>query len=148
VLLIEPEALLDLGGTDLGTSPWFEIDQGRIDKFADATEDHQWIHVDATRAAEGQFGATIAHGYLVLSLIPALLHELLRFSPLKQALNYGVEKLRFTLPVLVGSRIRVAAQLVSAERRGDLYVYRVRCEVEVQGEARPAIVAELLFGVM
>src|SRR5579859_7853961 len=94
-------------GTDLGHTDWMEITQDRINRFADATDDHQWIHLDAERAAAGPFGTTIAHGYLTLSLVIPLFHDLLEISGISMGVNYGLDKLRFPSPVKVGSRIRL-----------------------------------------
>ena len=105
-------------GRHLGTSDWLEITQDRIDQFADATGDHQWIHVDPERAADGPFGATIAHGYLTLSLSNALLPEIVEVQGVSMGVNYGVGKVRFPAPVPVGSRIRATAELVAGRRRG------------------------------
>ena len=102
-----PEALLGAVGTDLGSSGWLTVDQHRIDGFADATGDHQWIHVDPERAAAGPFGTTIAHGYLTLSLVIPLFTELLEIRGTAMGVNYGLEKVRFPNPVRVGARIRL-----------------------------------------
>ena len=142
------DELTDAIGADLGTTDWFEITQDRVDAFADATGDHQWIHVDVERAKDGPFGGTIAHGYLTLSLIP-------RFTPGFELgtpgakLNYGVNKVRFPNPVKVGSRIRATAQIaeVSDVPAGKQLV--TRYTIEIEGESKPACVAEtvvLLLG--
>src|SRR5687768_16168889 len=106
-----PAELIGLAGRDLGTSEWLEITQERIDTFAGATGDHQWIHVDPGRAATGPFGTTIAHGYLTLSLVIPLWTELLRIEGISMAVNYGLNKVRFPAPVPVGSKIRLAAKV-------------------------------------
>ena len=103
------DKLFELVGTDLGESPWFRIEQARIDQFADATDDWQWIHVDQERAAEGTFGAPVAHGYLTRSLVPKPLGGILTVSDEVRGTNYGIEKLRITAPVLVGSQIKASA---------------------------------------
>ncbi len=106
-------------GQELGVSDWLEVDQKRIDLFADATGDHQWIHVDPERAAEGPFGSTIAHGYLTLSLLPALVPQILRVEGVRMGVNYGTDKVRFPAPVPVGSRLRAPGRPwpTSARRR-------------------------------
>ena len=104
-------------GADLGTSDWFEIDQERVNLFADATDDHQWIHVDEERAAQGPFGGTIAHGYMTVSLIPALSKTIFSIETDGPRLNYGLNKVRFPNPVKVGSRVRAQATLAAAHRR-------------------------------
>jgi acyl dehydratase len=138
--------LAGLGETDLGTSPWMTVEQPRIDLFADATEDHQWIHVDPERAAQGPFGATIAHGYLTLSLIPYLLDQLLTVSDQVRGTNYGIDRARFTNPVRVGSRLRMQGRLLTVTPRKDGGLqYKVGVEIEIEGEERPAVVGEFLF---
>src|SRR5436190_6917801 len=112
------DELREAKGQQLGASDWVSIDQDRVDKFAEATGDHQWIHVDPERAAEGPFGGTVAHGYLTLSMLPMLLAEVVSVSDALMGLNYGTEKIRFTAPVPVGSRVRAHANLVKTERRG------------------------------
>jgi acyl dehydratase len=134
-----------LAGRDLGASDWLEVTQDRIDTFADATGDHQWIHVDATRAAAGPFGTTIAHGYLTLSLVIPLFGSLLSVEGTKMGVNYGLEKVRFPNPVRVGSRIRLAATVDSvAEVAGGL---QMTCDftVEIEGQEKPACVARTIY---
>ena len=103
-------------GEQLGTSDWLEIDQKRIDLFAEATGDHQWIHVDPEKAAAGPFGTTIAHGYLTLSLLPALVPQLMRVEGVKMGINYGANKVRFPATVPVGSRLRATARIAEVDR--------------------------------
>jgi acyl dehydratase len=129
-------------GEDLGTSDWFEIDQHRIDLFADATDDHQWIHVDQERAANGPFGGTIAHGYLTVSLIPALSQSIFRVDTDGPRLNYGLNKVRFPSPVKVGSRVRAQATLAELTEVPAGHQLVVRYTIEIEGEAKPACVAE------
>jgi acyl dehydratase len=133
------------GELDLGATDWLRIDQERVDQFADATGDHQWIHVDLERAAQGPFGGTIAHGYLSLSLLPELLGQLLQITDARMGVNYGTEKVRFTSPVPVGSEVRVAARLLGAERRGEGILYRVGVQVEIRDAPKPALVGEVLY---
>jgi acyl dehydratase len=145
-LKVTVDALAELGRRDLGASHWRPIEQPRIDQFADATDDHQWIHVDPTRAADGPFGRTIAHGYLTLSLVPAMLDELLEVTDQVRGTNYGLERVRFTNPVPEGARIRLAATLSQAQRRDDGGVrYGVELAVEIEGEDRPALVGEGIY---
>lgn len=140
------EQLKEMGPTDLGTSEWLVVGQDRIDQFADATEDHQWIHVDPVRAAEGPFGCTIAHGYLTLSLVPRLLEDLLTVTDQVRGTNYGVDRARFTSPVPVGSAVRMAGQLLEVRTRADGGLqYKVRVELQVRDQQRPALVAECIY---
>ena len=129
-------------GEDLGTSEWLEVTQDRVDAFADATGDHQWIHVDVERAKDGPFGGTIAHGYLTLSLIPQFNPELFRLETPGARLNYGVNKVRFPNPVRVGSRIRASAQIVEVSDVPAGKQMVTRYTIEIEGESKPACVAE------
>jgi acyl dehydratase len=131
-------------GEHLGYSDWHEVTQEQVDKFADATGDHQWIHVDAERAAQGPFGATIAHGYLTLALLPVLVSEIFRIDGLTMGVNYGLDKVRFPSPVRTGSRIRAGATLseIRDSHLGQLCYTRVL--VEVDGQERAACVADTL----
>jgi acyl dehydratase len=138
----------ELEGTperDLGASEWHTIDQRQIDLFAEATGDHQWIHVDPDMAAQGPFGTTIAHGYLSLSMLVVMLSEVMQVEGARMGINYGVEKIRFTAPVPVGSRVRAHGRLLSAERRGEGVLYRVGVQVEIEGGEKPALVGEVLY---
>lgn len=131
---------------DLGSSPWQVLEQQRVDTFADATDDHQWIHVDPERAAAGPFGGTIAHGYLTLSLVPSLFKKLLVITDHGRGANYGLDKVRFTAPVKVGAEIRLTASIQDAKLREDGGVqYRVRLAMEVKGQERPAMVGESIY---
>jgi len=136
------DQLTDAVGEDLGTTDWLEVTQERVDAFADATGDHQWIHVDVERAKDGPFGGTIAHGYLTLSLIPHFTPQLFELETPGAKLNYGVNKVRFPSPVKVGSRIRATAQIaeVTDVPAGKQMV--TRYTVEIDGESKPACVAE------
>jgi acyl dehydratase len=132
-------------GSHLGHTDWREMTQGRVDRFADVTEDHNYIHVDVERAAEGPFGGTVAHGYLTLSLLAPLVGELLRVDGVSTAVNYGLDKLRFPAPLPVGSRFRAGAELAEVtEIPGGVHV-KVIATVEVEGAAKPSLVAECLF---
>jgi len=130
---------------DLGSSPWVTIEQERVNQFADATGDHQWIHVDPEAAKAGPFGGTIAHGYLSLSLLPALLGDVLRVQDAQMGVNYGIDKVRFTSPVPVGSEVRANARLLSAEPKGDGILYKVGVQIEIKGQEKPAMVGEVLY---
>jgi acyl dehydratase len=136
------EELSDVVGEDLGPSDWLEVTQERVDAFADATGDHQWIHVDVDRASKGPFGGTIAHGYLTLSLIPRFAPELFEIYTPGARLNYGVNKVRFPSPVRVGSRIRAAARIVEVSDVPAGRQLLTRYTVEIEGEPKPACVAE------
>jgi acyl dehydratase len=133
------------GERELGTSAWHEITQEQINLFADATGDHQWIHVDPERAADGPFGTTVAHGYLTLSMLPMLLSEVVSVSDAVMGVNYGTEKTRFTSPVPVGSRVRLHAKLVKTQRRGPSVIWNVGVEVEIEGKEKPALVGEVVY---
>jgi acyl dehydratase len=139
------EELEQGGERDLGATDWVTLDQNRINQFAEATGDHQWIHVDPEAAAQGPFGGTIAHGYLSLSLLPGLLPEVLTIQGARMGINYGIDRVRFTAPVPVGSQVRLKARLVSAERRGDGVLYKLAVEVEIKGAEKPAFVGEVLY---
>ena len=130
---------------DLGTTDWRRIEQRHIDQFAEATGDHQWIHVDPERAAKGPFGGTIAHGYLSLSLLVVLLHELIEISDARMGINYGIDRIRFTSPVPSGSRVRLKARLLSGEPKSGGVLYKVGVELEIEGGDRPALVGEVLY---
>jgi acyl dehydratase len=133
-------------GADLGRTGWLEVTQERVNTFADATGDHQWIHVDPQRAAAGPFGGTIAHGYLTLSMVIPLFGELLEVRGISMGINYGLNKVRFPTPVLVGSRIRLAAALGAVEDAGVNAVQVVAdFTIEVEGEAKPACVAQAIY---
>lgn len=135
-----------LAGADLGTSGWFEVTQDRVDLFADATEDHQWIHTDPERAAEGPFGGTIAHGYLTLSLLIPLFNELLDVRGMRMSVNYGLEKVRFPSPVRVGGKIRLLGTVDSVEDvAGDGVQMALSFTIEIEGGTKPACVAKALY---
>ena len=130
---------------ELGTTEWETIDQKQIDLFAEATHDHQWIHVDPEMAAQGPFGTTVAHGYLTLSMLPYFVSQVLNVTDVKMGINYGTEKIRFTAPVPVGSQVRLKATLRDSERRGDGVLYRLGIEVEIKDAEKPALVGEVLY---
>ncbi|MET9828209.1 MaoC family dehydratase [Streptomyces sp. NPDC006385] len=138
------DELKKLAGSDLGTSEWIEITQERVDTFADATGDHQWIHVDPEKAAEGPFGAPIAHGYLTLSLFIPLFTELLDVQGVTTKVNYGLDKVRFPAPVKVGSRIRLVGRLAEVEEVPGGVQITVDGTIEIEGGAKPAAVLRSL----
>ncbi|MFE5299214.1 MaoC family dehydratase [Streptomyces sp. NPDC056632] len=129
-------------GEQLGHSEWLEIEQKRIDQFAEATGDHQWIHVDPERAATGPFGKTIAHGYLTLSLLPTFVPQVLRVEGMKMGINYGTNKVRFPSPVPVGSRLRATAVLTEVTEAGGGVQVTATVTVEREGGDKPVCVAE------
>jgi acyl dehydratase len=131
-------------GTVIGAGEWVTVEQDRIDMFADATDDHQWIHVDAQRAQDGPFGTTIAHGFLTLSMLPALIGQVYRLAGARMGVNYGLNRVRFISPLLVGSKIRGSVELVDvADVDGGVQIIN-RVTVEVEGSQRPVLVAEWL----
>ena len=130
---------------DLGVSDWHIVEQKHIDLFADATGDHQWIHVNPEMAAQGPFGTTVAHGYLSLSLLPLLLAQVMAVTDAKMGVNYGTDKIRFTNPVPSGSRVRAKARLLNGQRKGDGVLYKVGVEIEIEGHDKPALVGEVLY---
>jgi acyl dehydratase len=132
-------------GRELGPGPWFEVDQARLDGFADVTEDHQWIHVDPERAASGPFGTTVAHGFLTLSLVPHLVGSLRTVEGVRMGINYGLERVRFPAAVRVGSRIRGRATMTGLTELGEGGVQMItRTTIEIEGSAKPACVADLV----
>ncbi|MFI6560532.1 MaoC family dehydratase [Streptomyces sp. NPDC050534] len=138
------DELKKLAGSDLGTSEWIEVTQRRIDTFADATGDHQWIHVDPERAKEGPFGAPIAHGYLTLSLFIPLFTELLDVQGVTTKVNYGLNKVRFPSPVKAGSRIRLVGRLAGVEDVPGGVQITVDGTIEIEGGTKPAAVLQSL----
>jgi len=139
-LLEELQSKID---TELGVSDWFEVSQDRIDAFADATEDHQWIHVDKEKAAAGPFGTTIAHGYLTLSLLSYLAPGL-EIENVRMGVNYGVDRVRFITPVPTGSRIRMRSVLKEAKEVPNGVQIKAEVTVELEGSEKPAAVVEAL----
>ena len=138
--------LKELEGQHLGYSDWLEITQERVNTFADATGDHQWIHIDPERAKDGPFGGTIAHGYLTLSLGPVLMPTILTVSGVKMGVNYGADKVRFLSPVKVGSNVRLGAQLSKLEELpGNGAQVYMTFTFEIEGSDKPACVAEIIF---
>jgi acyl dehydratase len=140
-----PEEILAAVGKPLGESAWLAITQERIDKFADATDDHQWIHVDPERAKAGPFGAPIAHGYLTLSLMAQFLPQLVEVRGMKMGVNYGTDKVRFPSAVKAGAKIRARGELVAAEKTKDGAIQAtIRVTVEIDGGGKPACVADTI----
>lgn len=140
-----PRDMLGKEGTALGASSWLEITQDRINLFADATGDHQWIHVDPEKAKDGPFGKCIAHGYLTLSLVNLFLPEIVDVRGFKMGVNYGCDKIRFPAPVPVGSRVRGVGELVAVEEvKGGAIQSTVRVTVEVEGSDRPGCVVDTI----
>lgn len=135
-------AYADAVGTEIGTSDWYDISQERIDRFADVTEDHQWIHVDPERCRRELGTGTIAHGYLVLSLVAAMAQQTFRIDGVTRTLNYGSDKIRFISPVPSGSRVRGVFRIDTADWRGDELRTRTGVTVEIEGQERPALIAE------
>jgi acyl dehydratase len=131
-------------GTHLGHSEWHTVNQDQIDAFAAATGDHQWIHIDPAKAAEGPFGSTVAHGFLTLSLVPMLTWQVYKVEGVKMAVNYGADKLRFPAPVPVGSRVRAAVELTSVTPNKLGYQVGTRVTIELDGSDKPACVADML----
>ena len=140
---VEMKDLPGLVGTEVGVSDWLEISQDRVNKFADATGDHQWIHVDVERATK-EMGGPIAHGYLTLSLIPFLSAGMLPVKGVTRGINYGSDKVRFTNMVRVGKRVRMRQKLIGVEAKGGGLQLKNECTIEIEGETRPALVAETM----
>ena len=145
IVLVPAETLIDYVGKEIGSSEWFEIDQTRINQFADATLDHQFIHIDAEKATL-LFGSTIAHGFLSLSLIPHLTAQtVLAPENLKHVFNYGLDKVRFINPVNVGSKVRTHSKVISVDDKGEgRYLIKTEITMEIKGIEKPAFVAESL----
>ena len=147
--LVPPAELASYVGKDLGTSEWFQVDQARINAFADATLDHQFIHVNPDMAKATPFGGTIAHGYLTVSLLPYLqanMPDMIVPQGLKMGMNYGFDKLRFMAPVKTGKRVRARAKLLDAsEKKPGQWLLKFEYTIEIEGEEKPALVAEWLL---
>lgn len=139
-----PAELNDYIGQPLGTSDWLEVTQDRINMFADATDDHQWIHVDEEKAAAGPFGKTIAHGYLTLALAAPFMEQILQVDNVAMAINYGLNRARFMAPVPVGSRVRATGEIADVQEKGPAYEVVVKLTYEVEGGDKPPCVAEIV----
>lgn len=145
LVVAQPQDLLGLVGTALGPTDWLAIDQARIDLFADATGDHQWIHVDPVRAKDGPFGTTIAHGYLTLALVNVFLPQLIEVRRFSAGINIGADGLRFLSPVPAGARIRGIGEIVKAETvKAGAIQSTVRVTIEIEGSAKPACVVDTI----
>jgi acyl dehydratase len=142
----QPTDLLELANDQphLGHSSWRQITQEQVNLFADATDDHQWIHVDPDRGKAGPFGTTIAHGYLTLSLTPVFIAEILQVERIQMAMNYGLNKVRFPSPVPVGARVRAGLQLTAAQTRGTAIEAVLTMTVQVEDADRPACIGEVV----
>ena len=140
---VEIKDLPGLVGTEVGVSDWVLVDQDRVNKFADATGDHQWIHVDVERATR-EIGGPIAHGYLTLSLIPFLSAGMLPVKGVTRGINYGSDRVRFTSMVRVGKRVRLRQKLIGVEAKAGGTQLKNECTIEIEGEPRPACVAETI----
>ncbi|CAN5507081.1 3-hydroxyacyl-thioester dehydratase HtdZ [soil metagenome] len=137
------DALAAAKGEELGSSEWVTISQDEVNLFADATGDHQWIHVDAEKAAKGPFGTTIAHGFMTLALLPRLMHQIFAVNGVKLGINYGLNKVRFPSPVPVGSKVRATSTLTDVQEVAPGTVQAtVTTTIEIEGAAKPACVAE------
>ena len=139
-----PNELLQSVGAQLGHSEWLLIDQDRINLFADATGDHQWIHVDPVKAKDGPFGACIAHGYLTLALANLFLPQLIRADNLKMGVNVGCDRVRFPAPVKAGARVRGRGEILKVERIKDAVQSTVRVTIEIEGSERPGCVVDTI----
>jgi acyl dehydratase len=143
--IAQPKDLLTMIGEELGSSPWLDVTQERINLFADATDDHQWIHVDVERAKSGPFGEPIAHGYLTLSLLIPLWSEILVIEEMDMAVNYGLNKVRFPAPVPAGSRVQVTATLADAEEVGGGGIQAtIDAVMRVEGADKPVCIAQMV----
>ncbi|MGV0643024.1 MaoC family dehydratase [Mycolicibacterium sp. XJ879] len=138
------DELVAAEGAQLGPTDWLEISQKRVNLFADATDDHQWIHVDPERAADGPFGGTIAHGLLTLSLLPRFMHQLYTVGNITMAINYGYNKVRFITPVKVGAKVRARAELSKVDQLDGAVQSTMTTTVEIEGAEKPAAVAEAI----
>ena len=134
-----------LKGKEIGTSEWLEVNQERINQFADATLDHQWIHVDAERAKEGPFGQTIVHGYLTLSLLPHMWGEIITVNNIKMMVNYGMDKMKFGQAVLSGSSLRLVASLHDIQNLRGICKAEVKFKIEIKDQRKPALEATFLY---
>jgi acyl dehydratase len=144
VVFADPADLAAAVGREVGHSDWLTLDQSRIDLFADATGDHQWIHIDPARAADGPYGSTIAHGFLTLSLVPVLVKDIYRIEGVRMAVNYGLNRVRFITPVKVGSTVRALVAFSSVDEVDGGLQLAATVTVEIRDEPKPAAVAETL----
>jgi len=142
IAVATPDGLLDAVGRTVTADGWFTVEQARIDAFAEATDDHQWIHVDPERASQGPFGSTVAHGYLTLALIPALTAGLVEVGEAGLVVNYGLDRVRFPQPVTAGSRVRASMTIRTAEQTAQGVRAGFTVTVEIEGGSKPALAAE------
>ncbi len=143
IMVIQFDEVKTLSGREIGVSPWREMDQARIDAFAEATDDHQWIHLDEERAKSGPFGSTIAHGFLTLSLLPSFTQQILEVKGVSRSINYGLNRLRFLTPVRPGNRLRGRLEFLSvSDFPGGGLKIENRSTIEIDGEECPACIAE------
>lgn len=146
IIIHNIDEFIERKGTELGVSEWFEVSQEVINNFADATRDHQWIHVDTNKAAtDSPYGSTIAHGYLTLSLLPSFLDEIIEVHNLKQLVNYGIKDFTFKNAVKVGSRLRMRASVKSAKDLGNICQATITCTFEVEGLEEPVAEGNIIF---
>ena len=143
-IIDKPSDLLGNEGLKIGPSDWLEITQERVNTFADATGDHQWIHVEPERAKTGPFGGTIAHGYLTLSLAAKFMDEILTINGMSMGINYGTDRVRFLSPVLVGKRVRGHGEFLEIKEAGGGFQSVLRVTIEIEGEEKPACVVDTI----
>ena len=148
MITLKYESLEDAVGTNLGQSRWITIDQNRIDAFAEITEDQQWIHVDPERATDSQFGTTIAHGFLTLSLVSAVLEEIFHVENIGMSINYGSDRVRFLSPVPSGARIRGHGEIIDVTPASAGRQVKIRVTMEIEHTERPAAVIDMLIRLM
>lgn len=139
------DELVAAAGCRLGPTDWLPVEQERVNQFADATDDHQWIHVDPERAADGPFGGTIAHGLLTLSLLPHFMHELYTVNNVAMAINYGFNKVRFITPVPVGAKVRARSEIAKVQKLDSAVQATLMTTIEVEGSQKPAAVIESII---
>lgn len=143
-IIDKPSDLLGKEGLKIGPSDWLEITQERVNTFAEATGDHQWIHVDPKRAITGPFGGTIAHGYLTLSLAAKFMDEILTINGMSMGINYGTDRVRFLSPVMVGKRVRGHGEFLEIKEAGGGFQSVLRVTIEIEGEEKPACVVDTI----
>lgn len=145
LVVARPEDLLAHVGTAIGPSSWYRVEQTAVDDFARATNDHQWIHVDPVRAAQGPFGSTIAHGYMSVALIAPLFTEIVQVHDQSMVVNYGIERVRFPAPVVLPARVRLTGIITAAELRGSAVQLGTDVRLEVEGGDKPACAAHVIY---
>jgi acyl dehydratase len=145
IVFESPESLSEHVGNSLGTSSWFTMSQAAISSFADVTQDHQWIHIDHERAAASAFGSTIAHGYLVLAMLPKMVSEVYEIKGVESGINYGADRIRFLTPVPSGARIRCNVSLSGVSSTANGVQINLAVTVELEGSQKPALVADVIY---